>query len=151
MTKGKPWPIEDERKLREQVDAGRNLDDLVVSLGNKYTRNAVYQKIVDLDLKKPETITHEVAPSSKSTKLILPTELPSLEESLKKLTAASNALQSPDLSRTDVIRLRSIIMAEKIYQEQFPKYVKYRELEDEVMELRKKLAAQNNEKENAGR
>jgi hypothetical protein len=77
----------------------------------------------------------------------LPEELPSLEESLKTLQAASTAMQDPNLTRTDVMRLRSIIMAEKIYQEQFPKYVKYRKLELEVMELRKKLSEQdNNEK-----
>ena len=144
MTKGKPWPVEDERTLREQVQAGVDLDGLVACFGNKYTRNAVYQKMADLGLKAEEKTTHYDTPSSKGAKLTLPEELPSLEESLKTFNAASTALHAPNLSRTDVIRLGKIIQAEKIYQEQFPKYVKYRELENEVMELRKKLAEKTN-------
>jgi GTP-dependent phosphoenolpyruvate carboxykinase len=52
MTKGKPWPVEDERKLRELVEAGLDLDGLVASFGDKYSRNAVYQKKADLGLKE---------------------------------------------------------------------------------------------------
>ena len=70
-----------------------------------------------------------------------------MEESLKTLKAASDALQSSDLTRTDVIRLRSVILAEKIYQEQFPKYVKYRDLEAEVVELRRELGSNNAKKD----
>ena len=147
MTKGKPWPVEDERKLRNQAKAGLDLDDLVASFGKKYTKNAVYQKITDLGLKKTKAKIHDVPPSSKSAKLTLPKELPSMEESLKTLKAASDALQSSDLTRTDVIRLRSVILAEKIYQEQFPKYVKYRDLEAEVVELRRELGSKNAKKD----
>ena len=62
MTKGKPWPVEDERKLRNQAKAGLDLDDLVASFGSKYTKNAVYQKITDLGLKKTKTKIHDVPP-----------------------------------------------------------------------------------------
>jgi len=56
------------------------------------------------------------------------------------LSAASTALEQPNLSRTDVTRLRALVDSLQIYQEKFTEYVKYRELEAEVVELRKKLA-----------
>ena len=43
-------------------------------------------------------------------------ELPSVEETLKILVAAMNALETPDLSKTEVLRLRSIIQATSVYQ-----------------------------------
>jgi hypothetical protein len=42
--------------------------------------------------------------------------LPSVEEALKILVAAMNALETPDLSKTEVLRLRSIIQATSAYQ-----------------------------------
>ena len=36
-------------------------------------------------------------------------ELPSVEEALKKLAAAMNALETPGLSKAEVMRLRSLI------------------------------------------
>jgi len=147
MTKGKPWPVDDERKLREKVNAGADLDGLVASFGDRYSRNSVYQKMVDLGLKATKTMIHHDVPSSTGPKLILPKELPSIEESLKTLVAASNAMEAAGLTRTDIIRLRSIILAQISYQEQFPKYVKYRDLEAEVMELRKELTAKKNARE----
>ena len=43
-------------------------------------------------------------------------ELPSVEEALKILVAAMKALETPDLSETEVLRLRSIIQAAGVYQ-----------------------------------
>ena len=43
-------------------------------------------------------------------------ELPSVEEALKILVAAMKALETPDLSKTEVLRLRSIIQAAGVYQ-----------------------------------
>jgi hypothetical protein len=48
--------------------------------------------------------------------LKLPEELPSVEEALKILVAAMKALETPDLSKTEVLRLRSIIQATSAYQ-----------------------------------
>ena len=54
--------------------------------------------------------------SSTAAALKLPEELPSVEEALKILVAAMKALETPDLSRTEVLRLRSIIQAAGVYQ-----------------------------------
>ena len=139
ITKGKPWPTEDERKLKDQAKAGVNFEVLVASFGNRYTRNAVYQKMIDLGLKEEEAIMRGTSSSSIKAKLTLPKELPSVEEKLKTLNAALEALETPGLDRTEIMRLRIIILGVKVYKELFVDYVKYRELEAEVFELRRKL------------
>ena len=148
MTKGKPWPVEDERRLRDLVNAGCDFKEIVDSFGGKYTKNAVYLKMSDLDLEKPNTKTQDAAASSKGARLIRRKELPSMEESMHTLIAASDAMEAPDLTRTDLIRLRSVIQAQIAYQPQFPKYVNYKELEAEVAELKEKLASNNTTKGN---
>ena len=51
-----------------------------------------------------------------TTSTEMPEELPSVEEALKILVAAMKALETPDLSKTEVLRLRSIIQAAGVYQ-----------------------------------
>ena len=51
-----------------------------------------------------------------TTDFELPEELPSVEEALKILVAAMKALETPDLSKTEVLRLRSSIQAAGVYQ-----------------------------------
>ncbi len=111
---------------------------LLPSFGNRYTRNAVYQKMIDLGLKEEEATIHSTSSSIKA-KLILPKELPSVEEKLKSLSAALAALETPGLDRDEMMRLRIIILGVKVYKELFVDYVKYCELEAEVSELRRKL------------
>ena len=98
----------------------------------------MYQKMIDLGLKEEEAIMRGTSSSIKA-KLTLPKELPSVEEKLKTLNAALEALETPGLDRTEIMRLRIIILGVKVYKELFLDYVKYRELEAEVFELRRKL------------
>lgn len=58
-------------------------------------------------------------------KLKKPQELPSVEEVLKIMFAAINALNRPGLSWTEIQRLHSIIMGTKIYQDHYAKFVDY--------------------------
>ena len=55
----------------------------------------------------------------------MPEELPSVEEALKKLVAVMNALEIPDLSKTEILRLRSIIQATSAYQVKVAEYISY--------------------------
>ncbi len=50
------------------------------------------------------------------------------------------ALQTPGLEKTDVLRLRSIIAGAKAYKELLSDYVNYRGLEVELLELKEKYA-----------
>ena len=68
----------------------------------------------------------------------MPEELISIEDALKKLVAAMNALETPGLSKTEVTRLRSLIQATGAYQMRFAEYVNYRGLEKGLVELTEK-------------
>ena len=73
----------------------------------------------------------------------LPERLPSVEEQLKVLNEAIQALRQPGLSRAEASRLHNIIVGVKVYQELFAKFVDYCGLESEVLELRRQLASEN--------
>ena len=64
----------------------------------------------------------------------MPEELPSVEEALKKLSAALTALETPGLDKSEVMRLRAIIQGAKVYKELLADYMDYRGLEAELME-----------------
>jgi hypothetical protein len=74
-----------------------------------------------------------------SSSLDMSQDLPSVEDKLKVLNAASVALEQPGLSRNEVLHLRSIIQSVKDYRVEFEKFVGYRELELEALELAKKV------------
>ena len=67
-------------------------------------------------LKLEVVVAKSYTPTTTTTSLVLPKELPSVEEALKILVAAMNALETPDLSKTEVLRLRNIIQAAGVYQ-----------------------------------
>ena len=79
MVKGKPWPLDDEMRLKGWFTSGvTNLRVIAFSLDGKYTENAIYQKLLDLGLLKEEEDRKKQ--SSSSTPLKPPSELPSVED-----------------------------------------------------------------------
>ena len=75
-----------------------------------------------------------------SSKLELPAELPSIEETLKTLAGALEALKSPGLDKNDVFRYRCIITGAKVYKDLLSDYSDYRGLEAELLEAKEKYA-----------
>jgi len=75
---------------------------------------------------------------STSSKLDLPKELPSVEEALKDLVAVMNALKTPGLPKTEIMRLRSRVQVADKYQTRFAEYVDYRGTEKRMIELLQK-------------
>ena len=93
MTKGKPWPVEDERKLKDWFTSGTtDLGVLAFSFDGRYSQNAIRQKLIRLGLLKVEQQQSENVCCT--TTLALPDELPSVEEALKTLAAALKALDA---------------------------------------------------------
>jgi hypothetical protein len=132
--RGKPWTVEEERQLRQMLEANKSVRVIAKALGK--TRDCVRMKIVRLGL---EVVVHpEKSERTTTTELILPEDLPSVEEALKILAAAMEALKTPGLSKTEVMRLRSLIQAASAYQVKFAAYVDYRGIEAELLELREK-------------
>jgi hypothetical protein len=55
MTKGKPWPADDEKNLKEWFTSGTtNLRVLAFSFGGCYTEEAIRQKLIKFGLLKEQ-------------------------------------------------------------------------------------------------
>ena len=93
--------------------------------------DAVKQKLRRLGLK---VVTLENTEGSTTSELILPEDLPSIEMTLLKLAAAMKALEDPKLTKTDIMRLRTLIQTSTIYQKRFAEYVGYRQIERKLIE-----------------
>jgi hypothetical protein len=72
--------------------------------------------------------------------------LPSIEEKMRELDVASKALHHKGLSPTEIKRLGKIIDAARVYNQLFEKYAHYRDLENELVELRRQLASEKSQK-----
>ncbi len=137
--KGKPWTPEEEDRLRQLLKANRSARAIARIMGK--SRECVGMKIARLGL---EVVTEQknsgVTTTSHFTTLKLPSEVPSVEEQLKVLAAALEALRSPEIEKLDVLRLRAIIQGIKVYQEKLAEYVDYRGIEAKVVDLEEKYA-----------
>ena len=133
------WTREEERKLVEYWRQGvRNPEVLADRLGRKL--EGVKKKLSRLGL----VVEPEKRGGPTTTELEMPGELPSVEEALKLLVAAMEALQKPGLSRAEVSRLRSIIQAVRTYKELLADYMDYRGIEAELIELEAKFGKLEN-------
>jgi hypothetical protein len=137
--RGKPWPTEDELKLRDWFSSGTtDLRVLAFSFDSQYTQEAIRQKLIKFGLLREQQ--QPKFDGCCSSKLEIPAELPSVEMTLKTLAAALKVLETPKLEKSDVLRLRGIIAGCKVYKELFTDYVNYRGLEAELLEGRAKIA-----------
>ena len=135
--KGKPWSVEDEKKLKDWVTSGVSVDALVFSFDGQYTKDAIYKKMERLGLEVVDEEKKNISTTT-SLELELPAELPSVEETLLKLSAALKALEKPGLEKNEVLRLRGIIAGAKVYKELLADYMNYRGLEAKLLELKRK-------------
>jgi hypothetical protein len=139
LVKGKPWDFEDEKKLTSWFRSGTvDLRVLAFSFDGKYSEEGIRQKLIKLGLLKEQQQSKNLCCCS--SKLELPEELPSVEETLKTLAASLESLQTFGLEKSDILRLRTIIGGAKVYKELLADYINYRGLEAELLELREKYA-----------
>ncbi|MEM2099615.1 MAG: helix-turn-helix domain-containing protein [Candidatus Bathyarchaeia archaeon] len=135
MPKGKPWTVEEERALKRLREEGKTVAEIASRLGK--SPEAVKMKLSRLGL-KVVTLRNQGVTTSE---LIVPEELISVEEALKELVAAMNALKQPGLSKTEIMRLKALIQTSNLYQKRIAEYIDYRGLERELCELRDKYEA----------
>ncbi len=139
MVKGRPWDLEDEKKLTSWFRAGTvDLRVLASSFDGKYSEEGIRQKLIKFGLLREQQ--QQKNQCCCSSKLELPEELPSVEETLKTLVAALKALEKPGLDKYEVLRLRGIIAGSKVYKELLVDYMDYRGLEAEMLEWSAKYA-----------
>ena len=128
MTKGKPWTVEEETQLKALVEAKTPLGTIAEKLGKK--PGAILIKCKRLGLINYENIAR--------TSLPLPKELPSIEETLKKLAGALEAASTPGIDRIEIQRLQVIATLAKIYKEILADYINYREIETKLNAMEEK-------------
>ena len=147
--KGKPWTVEEEARLRQLLRANRSARAIARLMGK--SRECVSMKIARLGLEVVVTQqkNSDVTTTSHLTTLVLPSELPSVEEQLKVLAAALEALRSPEICKLDVLRLREIIHGVRVYQDKLADYVDYRGIEAKVVDLEAKYAKLLEDKDKA--
>jgi hypothetical protein len=136
--KDQPWSVQEEKQLREMVQAKRRLNEIAAFFGkspesvkkkmNRLTLKVVVQQI-------PKTTTSNV--------------LPSVEKALQKLNDALVSLETPGLDHAETLRLRSIIQGRKLYIEKFADFLNYQELETRLFELEGKYAALSKKSKNS--
>jgi hypothetical protein len=119
------------------VDEGKSVEE--ISRIMVKTLDSIKQKMFDLKLKIKEEKRVVGGTTVLSTTLELPKELPSVEDSLRTLSAALKALDMPGLDQSEVLRLRGIITGVKIYKELYADYLDYHGLEAELIELKEKF------------
>jgi hypothetical protein len=140
LTKGKPWPAEDERKLRDWFTSGTtDMGVLAFSFDGQYSEEAIRQKLMKFGLLRVEQ--QQAVDSCCSSPVGLPDGLLSVEETLRSLAAALKALETEGLAKSEVTRLKSVVLTAKVYKEILVDYVNYRRLETELFELRNKYGA----------
>lgn len=136
MTKGKPWSLDEETTLKTLAEANTPIDIMAAKLNRK--PDAVYVKCIRLGLTK--------RPNSLVSSVPLPKELPSVEETLKKLAAALDTACTPGLDRVEVQRLQVVSTLSKTYQEALVGYLNYRGIESKLNDMEAKYDALLKEK-----
>ena len=130
MPKGYPWTAEEEAHLKALVEAKTPLDVIAQKLGRQ--QGAVMIKCYRLGLEVVNTTTVAIP---------LPEELPSVEETLKKLAGALEAASAPGLSKVEVQRLQVVATLARTYKEILADYINYRVIEEKLNDMEAKYAA----------
>jgi len=129
--KGKPWSPEQEFLLKELVEAKKPLRDIADQFG--LSQDAVQKKCDRLGL---EVVGGKALTTT--TSIVMPEELPSVEEALLMLAGALKAACEPGLDKVEVQRLQVIATLARTYKEILADYLDYRGLEVELLEINKK-------------
>ncbi len=131
MVKGKPWSNELEKELADLVEAKTPLTVIATKLGKP--EEAVRQKIRRLGL---EVVEQKRSDICTTTSLVMPKELPSVEEALLMLAGALKAACKPGLDKVEVQRLQVVATLARTYKDILVDYMDYRGLEAELLKER---------------
>ena len=134
MPKGVPWSKEETDRLLALRSAGKKVSQIADQMGK--SEQAVMKKLERLGLK---VVDLRKSTSTTTSEWIIPEELFSVEEALKIQAAALKALEKPGLSKTEILRLKSVATVARGYQQDVAKYIDYCGLEKHLLELDEKF------------
>lgn len=127
--KGKPWTVEEEKRLREMVQQKKSLVVMAKVFGK--SPESVKKKMLRLGLK---VVVRQIQQTTTSN------DLPNIEEALRTLNDALVSLKTPGLDQAETLRLRSIIQGVKTYKELLADFLDFSGLESRLFELEAKYA-----------
>lgn len=139
MTKGRPWDINEERRLRDLVEEGKCIAEISQIMVK--TREAIRQKMLDLGLKiwkEEEERVNFQKRSFCSSKLELPSDLPTIEKTMQILAAALEKSAEAGLDKDELKRLHVVANLAKTYKAAFADFIDYCGLEKRLAELEAK-------------
>lgn len=90
---------------------------------------------------KSQRLGLQISGQATQRELPLPKELPSVEETLRKLAGALEAASELGLSKTEVQRLQVVATLARAYKEILADYINYREIEAKLNDMEAKYAA----------
>jgi len=140
MTRGKPWDINEIRRLHQLVEEGKSVDEICRIMVK--TRDAVIQKMFDLKLKSVKEKKIRVSGKKtifSSSQLVIPEDLPTVEDTLKILAASLLKSTEAGLCRDEVFRLQATANLAKNYKDAFAEYLDYRGIEERMDRLEDKF------------
>jgi hypothetical protein len=120
--------------LQEFVKARLSPERIAAELGQSLDSIKHKMRRLGLEVAGVEKI------STPTTSYMLPKELLTVEQAMLSLAAAMKVVEQLGLDKTEILRLRSLVQAPKIYHEKFAEYAGYLRIEKELMELRKEVA-----------
>jgi hypothetical protein len=135
VTKGKPWSVEDEVKLRDLLKSGMHVSQIAAELGK--TVVAVDLKLRRLGLKDDDGRGTVVLSSSSGAGV--PADILNVEEVARIHSDVIRALMQPNLKPSEVKRLK--ILEDALWKHRViaADLAKYKEMERQVAELKRKF------------
>jgi len=133
MPKGVAWSNEETKQLLDLRHAGKTISEIAFKMHK--SEQSVQKKLQRLGLK----VVHPEDSNETTTSLIVPQELPSIEEALKTLVAAMKILEKPGISKIEILRAKNLIHAAGAYQGHLANYINYCKIERDLMNLKEKL------------
>lgn len=130
MGKGVPWSKAEVDRLLNLRGEGKTVQEIAASMGK--SEQSITKKLHRLGFK----VVHLQNSDETTTSLIVPSELISIEEALKVTISAMEILKSPGLSKTEILRLKTLLAATSSYMTKVASYMNYLGVERELVKLR---------------
>jgi hypothetical protein len=131
MINRRRWTIQEETELKALVEGNANVEEIAAKL--QKTPGAVIVKAQRLGLQLQ-------VKGYVDTSILLPRELPSVEEATKILAGALRASVKPGLNRLEVQRLQVVANISKAYKELVVDYAHYHDVELKLKEMEEQNA-----------
>jgi hypothetical protein len=108
--------------------------------------SVIADPVVNVDFAKQKPIKRVAVKEEVTVDLKINTvdPLPSIEEKIRHLNAALDALEQPGLSSTEISRLTKIIQGVNLYEKLYAHFLNYKKVEEELLEIRRQLTADRN-------